>query len=59
MVERIFSLGALVVRALQVTLERREMKDQTRKLRSWREVAPENTTYSDPPAKAFVTRSGR
>ena len=59
MVERIFSLLALVVRALQVTVERSEMKDQTRKLRDWREVAPVETTYVPAPAKAYVTRSGR
>ena len=59
MVERFLSLVALVVRALQVAVERSEIKDQTRKLRNWREVAPIETAYVPAPAKAYVTRSGR
>jgi hypothetical protein len=59
MVERILNFAALVVRALELTAGRAEVKQQVQSLRDWRNASPSQPVYVPPPAKAYVKHSGR
>lgn len=59
MVERIYNVVALVVRALELAAGRFEAKQQIETLRNWRQVTPPEAVYVPVPAKAYVKHSGR